>query len=101
MNLRKLQLYKRKTMVSLGNLGVKYTIRRILEETMLKHIFLFRNFIIYEMDLTYFNNVIPQNPKLKFSFISEDNPEIVEKLEEISGFSRVLIMERLKTGSDC
>jgi hypothetical protein len=101
LNFRKLQLYKRKTMVSLGNLGVKYTIRRILEETMLKKLFLFRNFIIYDKDLTKLNNVRLQNPKLKFSFISEDNPEILEELEEISGFSRDLIMERLQTGSDC
>lgn len=101
MNFRKLQLYKRKVIVSLGNLGVKYTIWRILEETMFKKLFLFRSFVIYDKDLTKLNNVRLKNPKLKFLFIFEDNSEILDKLEEISGFSRDLIMERLKTGSDC
>ena len=88
-------------MVSLRNLGVKHTTWRILEETILKRLFLFRNFVIYDKDLTKLNRVRLQNPKVQYSFVSEDEPDILGEIEEISGFPRDQIVERLRTGSDC
>ena len=88
-------------MVSLRDLGVKHMLRRILEETMLRHLFLTRQFIIYEKQLVDLDNLNLRNPHLEFSFISEDSHEILQQIEELNGISQDFVTKKLVDGGEC
>lgn len=101
MSSRRVRLYRRRMILSLRNFGVRYTIWRILEETLLKKLIAQRKFIIYDKDLTEVGGFELANPHLRFSFVSQDDADVLEGIEGISGFPRDLIVERLRTGSEC
>ncbi len=98
---RRLSIYRTKTMVALRDFGIKHTLRRILEEVLLGRFYLSRQFIIYDKQLTELDRLRLQNPDLEFSFISENSYEIIQQIEELSGFPREIVSKKLMDGSEC
>ena len=98
---RKLSLYVTKTKVALRDSGVKHTLRRILEETLLGKLYLSRQFIVYEKQLTELDPVRLGNPNLSFSFVSLDNQDILEQMEKLSGWPQDLVATRLADSGEC
>lgn len=99
--LRKLVLYRNKTRASLRSYGIKHTLRRVLEDALLRHFFLFGRFVVYEKQLTDLGRLCLRNPELEFSFIREDSHEDLRQIEELSGLPRELVSEKLMEGSEC
>jgi hypothetical protein len=101
MNHKQLTLYWIKARVALRDLGAFHLVRRSLEESLLKHLFFVRQFIIYEKQLTDLDDINLSNPDFEFSFISLANDDILRQIEEQSGLSREMVSEMLKDGSEC
>ena len=75
-------------MVALRDLGIKHMLRRVMEEALLRHLFLTRQYILYEKQLTELDSITLRNPQLQFTFISDDSYEILQQIEELSGLSK-------------
>lgn len=98
---QKLSLYWRKATVALRDLGIKHMLRRVMEEALLRHLFLTRQYILYEKQLTELDSVQLRNPQLNFSFISADSHKILHQIEELSGLSQEMVSEMLIDGGEC
>jgi RimJ/RimL family protein N-acetyltransferase len=98
---RKISLLKTRIVVATRDFGIKHTILRMLQDGLLSKFFLFRQYIIYEKQLPKENLPELRNPHLEFSFISPDDNETLEKIEQLSGLSHNMVAEKIRNGGEC
>lgn len=101
MILRKISLYKTKAAVSLRDFGIRHTLLGIFEYALLNKVFLFRQYIIYEKQLSQLDHPGLRNLNLEFLFISPDDKELLDQIEQLSGLSRELVSEKIINGGEC
>jgi RimJ/RimL family protein N-acetyltransferase len=98
---RKISIFIKRIKVSIRDFGVKHTISRGILDVILGKIVLFRKYIIYEKDLPPSSAPELRNPDIQFSFLSANDKELIEKIEDLSAISRELITERISGGGYC
>ena len=101
MGFQKLALYRTKSRVALRDLGVRHLIQRALEESLLRHIVLRRQFIIYAKQLADLDDFTLRNPHLQFRFLAASDSDVLRQIEEQSGFSQEAVSKMLAGGSEC
>jgi len=90
-----------KVSVSLRDLGLRHTLKRITEDILFRKLFLFRNYFIVEKQLDGAGQVELRNPQLDFKFIHADDSEILKQIQLLSGLTRGLVLKLLNNGGEC